>query len=110
MNSSAFFRARFLVGTGVLLLALGGCGDDGSDFDVSQQIGPDPVLPEPTSELMPDMKIAEVVGWQDGTAPSVPTISSSPPTRRMLPIRGPSIRCRTATFSSFNRANPRASR
>lgn len=72
MNSSAFFRARFLVGTGVLLLALGGCGDDGSDFDVSQQIGPDPVLPEPTSELMPDMKIAEVVGWQDGTAPSVP--------------------------------------
>ncbi|MFQ6241410.1 MULTISPECIES: PQQ-dependent sugar dehydrogenase [Sinorhizobium] len=72
MNSSAFFRARFLIGTGVLLLALAGCSDDGADFDVSQQIGPDPVLPEPTSELMPDMKIAEVVGWQDGTTPSVP--------------------------------------
>ncbi|GCA50482.1 membrane bound L-sorbosone dehydrogenase [Sinorhizobium sp. KGO-5] len=72
MNSSAFFRARILIGTGVLLLALAGCSDDGADFDVSQQIGPDPVLPEPTSELMPDMKIAEVVGWQDGTTPSVP--------------------------------------
>ncbi|RVQ08709.1 PQQ-dependent sugar dehydrogenase, partial [Sinorhizobium meliloti] len=72
MNSSAFLCARFFIGTGLLLLALAGCSDDGADFDVSQQIGPDPVLPEPTSELLPDMKVAEVVGWQDGKTPSVP--------------------------------------
>lgn len=72
MNSSAFLGARFFIGTGLLLLALAGCSDDGADFDVSQQIGPDPVLPEPTSELLPDMKVAEVVGWQDGKTPSVP--------------------------------------
>ncbi|WHS91612.1 sorbosone dehydrogenase family protein (plasmid) [Sinorhizobium kummerowiae] len=72
MNSSAFLGVRFFIGTGLLLLALAGCSDDGADFDVSQQIGPDPVLPEPTSELLPDMKVAEVVGWQDGKTPSVP--------------------------------------
>jgi glucose/arabinose dehydrogenase len=51
---------------------LAGCGDDGADFDVSSQIGPDPVLPEPNPELMPDMKIAEVVGWAEAQTPTVP--------------------------------------
>ncbi|MDX0514090.1 PQQ-dependent sugar dehydrogenase [Sinorhizobium medicae] len=69
MNSSAF-GAKAIVGTGILLASLAGC--DGTDFDVSQQIGPDPVLPEPTSELMPDMKVAEVAGWKDDQTPSVP--------------------------------------
>jgi len=41
-------------------------------FDTSQQIGPDPVLPEPQQELLPDLKLAKVVGWKDGETPSVP--------------------------------------
>ena len=52
-------------------LSLAGCGDSG-DFDVSSQIGPDPVLPEPSPGLLPDLKVAEVVGWQDGQAPAAP--------------------------------------
>ncbi|TWG93361.1 glucose/arabinose dehydrogenase [Mesorhizobium sp. J18] len=56
-----------------LLLLLAGCGDDGADFDVSSQIGPDPVLPEPSHyDLLPDLKVAEVVGWQEGETPTVP--------------------------------------
>jgi len=60
--------------TAILLSALGagmlaGCSDD---FDVTRQLGPDPVLPEPSQSLWPDLKVAEVVGWQDGQAPEVP--------------------------------------
>jgi glucose/arabinose dehydrogenase len=55
----------------VALLALAGCSDDATNFDVSQQIGPNPVLPEPSQELLPDLKIAKVSGWPGGTAPSV---------------------------------------
>jgi len=55
----------------LVLLALAGC-DDGGDFDVSTQIGPDPVLPEPGVSLLPDLKVAEVVGWQEGQTPAVP--------------------------------------
>ena len=55
-------RAATLAGTGLLTLALAGCGDRG-DFDVASQIGPNPVLPEPSPGLLPDLKIAEVVGW-----------------------------------------------
>jgi glucose/arabinose dehydrogenase len=49
---------------------LAGCGD--SDFDVSQQYGPEPVLPAPANSLLPDLKVAEVVGWQEGQTPAVP--------------------------------------
>ncbi len=42
------------------------------DFDVSSQIGPDPVLPEPDPPFIAGMKIAEVIGWQDGETPQVP--------------------------------------
>jgi glucose/arabinose dehydrogenase len=52
-------------------MGLAGCGD-GADFDVSQQIGPDPVLPEPSQSLLPDLKVAEVVGWAEGETPKVP--------------------------------------
>ena len=55
-----------------LALALAGCGDTATEVDDSQQVGPNPVLPEPSQELLPDLKIAEVTGWQDGTAPIVP--------------------------------------
>ena len=47
-----------------LTLALGtsaGC-DDGAQFDVSDQIGPDPVLPEPSFSLLPDLKVGDRVG------------------------------------------------
>jgi glucose/arabinose dehydrogenase len=43
------------------------------EFDISSQIGPDPVLPEPSYvNLVTSVKVAEVVGWQDGQTPSVP--------------------------------------
>jgi glucose/arabinose dehydrogenase len=56
----------------VSAIAVAGCGDSGSTFDVSQQFGPNPVLPKPTPGLLADMKIAEVVGWQDGQTPTAP--------------------------------------
>ncbi len=62
------FLYAFAFTGGCLLLA--GCGDD--NFDVSRQIGPDPVLPAPSQSLLPDLKVAEVVGWQDGETPTVP--------------------------------------
>jgi glucose/arabinose dehydrogenase len=71
MNDPSFLRASALAGSCVLLVALAGC-DDGGDFDISQQIGPDPVLPEPQEALLPDLKVAEVVGWQEGQTPEVP--------------------------------------
>ena len=43
------------------------------DFDLTSQIGPDPVLPEPDFvNLLPSMKVAEVVGWAEGEMPEVP--------------------------------------
>jgi glucose/arabinose dehydrogenase len=51
-------------------IVLAGCNDD--NFDVSKQYGPNPVLPAPTSSLLPALKVAEVVGWRDGQAPRAP--------------------------------------
>ena len=65
-------RTSTLATVSLLALALAGCSDQNGDFDVTQQIGPDPVLPEPSTELLPDLKVAEVVGWQDGETPTVP--------------------------------------
>ncbi|QLF71392.1 PQQ-dependent sugar dehydrogenase [Peteryoungia desertarenae] len=64
-------RSLALATTALLLLTLVGCSDE-SEFDVSSQIGPDPVLPEPSTSLLPDMKVAEVVGWSEGELPTVP--------------------------------------
>ncbi len=63
-----------VLGCCLALASVAGCSDGGSgdDFDVSSQIGPDPVLPEPSPSLVADTKIAEVVGWQEGELPSVP--------------------------------------
>lgn len=41
-------------------------------FDIADQIGPDPVLPEPVYiDLWPSMNVGEVVGWGDGQTPEV---------------------------------------
>ena len=64
-------RAPFIAGSALVLLAVAGCSDDSSDFDISRQIGPDPFLPEQSSAILPDMKVAEVVGWKDGETPKV---------------------------------------
>jgi glucose/arabinose dehydrogenase len=64
-------NSLFPIAAAGILLVLTAC-DDGSNFDVSSQIGPDPVLPEPSPDLLPDMKIAEVVGWGDGQKPTAP--------------------------------------
>ncbi|MEO1987149.1 MAG: sorbosone dehydrogenase family protein [Martelella sp.] len=65
-------RKRFLgLAASSAFLALSACGD-GGQVDPSQQIGADPVLPEPDHALLPSMKVAEVVGWQDGQMPQVP--------------------------------------
>lgn len=42
-----------------------------SEFDTTSQIGPEPVLPEPSQSLWPDLKVAEVIGWEDGQTPVV---------------------------------------
>lgn len=65
-------RIRLPLLSALVLAAATGGASAQSDFDVSSQIGPDPVLPEPESSLIPDMKIAEVVGWQDGETPEAP--------------------------------------
>ncbi|WP_181707751.1 PQQ-dependent sugar dehydrogenase [Chthonobacter rhizosphaerae] len=73
MSTEPRLRRVIALGTTALLAAvLVGCTDESDGFDTSSQIGPDPVLPEPNPGLLPDMKIAEVVGWQDGQTPIVP--------------------------------------
>jgi glucose/arabinose dehydrogenase len=67
-----FRRSRALAGTCLLALTLGGCNDGNGNFNTVSQIGPDPVLPKPSTELLPDLKVAEVVGWKEGEAPTVP--------------------------------------
>lgn len=42
------------------------------EIEPQDQIGSDPVLPEPRQPLFAEMKLAEVVGWQDGQTPDVP--------------------------------------
>jgi glucose/arabinose dehydrogenase len=53
------------------VLPLAACSDNDANFDVSRQIGADPYLPEPARVLLPDMKVAKVVGWKDGELPTV---------------------------------------
>ncbi len=41
-------------------------------FDRETQMGPNPVLPDPNSYLIPPMKIAKPIGWHNGEMPTVP--------------------------------------
>jgi glucose/arabinose dehydrogenase len=63
-------RASLLLGGVLLAFATTTQAQDG-EFDIASQIGPDPVLPEPQQSLWPGMKVAEVVGWAEGQAPTV---------------------------------------
>ncbi|WP_165219190.1 PQQ-dependent sugar dehydrogenase [Affinirhizobium pseudoryzae] len=68
-------RSRFwrILAAGVAVTALlpsAGWTQDGP-VEPAQQIGPDPVLPEPSQSLLPDLKVAEVVGWKEGEMPTV---------------------------------------
>ena len=60
--------------TGGLALAAGPLpAQEADEFDLASQIGPDPVLPEPAFvNLLPSMKVAEIVGWAEGETPDVP--------------------------------------
>jgi glucose/arabinose dehydrogenase len=55
---------------GAATLALGGAAA-ADDFDVSTQIGPNPVLPDQQQYLVPPMRIAPIVGWKAGETPHV---------------------------------------
>jgi glucose/arabinose dehydrogenase len=53
------------------LVVLAACGKV-QNIDPSQQLGPNPVLPEPAEELIAAVGVPKVVGWKPGEAPSVP--------------------------------------
>jgi glucose/arabinose dehydrogenase len=49
-------------------LALAGCAET-SRLPVGADVGPDPVLPEPTRTLIPTVKVAPAKGWPEGATP-----------------------------------------
>jgi glucose/arabinose dehydrogenase len=53
------------------VLALAACGK-GQDVDPMQQVGPNPVLPEPSEDLVPRAHFPKVIGWKAGEAPDIP--------------------------------------
>ena len=56
----------------VALLALAACGRS-QKLDPSQQVGPNPVLPEPAEAIvMTDINLASPVAWKAGESPTVP--------------------------------------
>jgi glucose/arabinose dehydrogenase len=54
-----------------LVLPLAACGNS-QQIDMSQQVGPNPVLPEPREELIAAVGVPNVVGWKAGETPTVP--------------------------------------
>ncbi len=53
------------------LLSFASCSTK-QNVDPMQQVGPNPVLPEPAQGLIADVGVAKVVGWKKGETPSVP--------------------------------------
>jgi glucose/arabinose dehydrogenase len=53
------------------LLGVAGCGSK-QNIDPSQQVGPNPVLPAPSEELIAAVGVPKVVGWKQGESPTVP--------------------------------------
>lgn len=62
---------RYAIAAASLTALLAACHSR-SNFDPSEQIGPNPKLPPPHQYLVPPMKIADVVGWQAGQHPTAP--------------------------------------
>ncbi len=65
-------HAALLAGAALVALTSAAGAQDTAAFDPTTQIGPDPVLPEPAPSLIPDLKVAAVVGWAEGEMPTVP--------------------------------------
>ena len=61
-------RNLLLITTTAVLSA---CGSSQA-MDMSRQVGPNPVLPEPKEELIAAVGVPEIVGWKPGEAPVVP--------------------------------------
>ena len=55
----------------LLIAPLTACGHS-QDIDPSQQVGPNPVLPAPSEELVAAVGVPKVVGWKPGETPIVP--------------------------------------
>ena len=76
ISNSLSARAMLVSSAAVLTLMLAssdaGHAQDSGDFDITRQIGPDPYLPEPQYlNLLPSVKVAEVIGWAEGQTPTV---------------------------------------
>ena len=52
-------------------LGVAGCGHD-QTIDPMQQVGPNPVLPAPSEELIAAVGVPKVIGWKPGETPQVP--------------------------------------
>lgn len=61
-------RAFLAISVGVVSLAVAGCAQPSSE-PVSIAMGAQPALDKPQSTLIPTLKIAEAVGWQQGQTP-----------------------------------------
>lgn len=74
-NTGKAMRNQMITLAAGLTLCLGAAAvsAEDADLDISRQIGPDPVLPEPDYvTLWPGMKVGEVTGWAKGETPTVP--------------------------------------
>ena len=70
---SGNFDTRWRLAGTLFLGLLGGlaaCADT-AKLDPAQGMGATPVLPQPTTSLIPTVKIAPAQGWPDGTMPTV---------------------------------------
>jgi glucose/arabinose dehydrogenase len=53
------------------VLVLAACGSK-QNIDPMQQVGPNPVLPAPSEELVAAVGVPKVIGWKAGETPNVP--------------------------------------
>jgi glucose/arabinose dehydrogenase len=66
-------RGALMTGIGLAAVVAGTAHAQDDDFDITSQIGPDPVLPDPVYvSLLTSVQVAEVVGWAEGQTPVVP--------------------------------------
>ncbi len=65
---------RLWVAGGLLLLGVGGvlygCAGDPATLSVADGIGPNPQLPAPVHSMLPTVRVARAVGWQNGAMPT----------------------------------------